>query len=132
MGTCVTQSATDRQDRLIRLARNVNWYEPAEQVAGDTCKLLAEVMARGSLADVVEATELFTKDQFREAYRRAPAGLFGRRHWAYWGIRLFGDAQTLPFPVRFPEAGWEWPSSFQEVADAGPTTAEDINALVSR
>lgn len=128
----MTRPARNRQARLIRLARSVNWYEPPEQVAGDTCKLLAEVMARGSLSDVVEATELFTNDQFRGAYRRAPAGLFGRRHWAYWGIRLFGDAQALPFPVRFPEADWEWPRSFQEVADAGPTTAADINALVSR
>ena len=128
----MTRTAADREARLVRLAGSVNWYEPAELVAGDTCKLLAEVMARGSLADVVEATELFAKDQFREAYRRAPAGLFGRSHWAYWGIRLFGDAQALPFPVRYPEAGWEWPRSFQEVTEPEPTTADDINALASR
>ena len=128
----MTRTAADREARLIRLARSVNWYEPAELVAGDTCKLLAEVMARGSLADVIEANELFTRDQFREAYRTAPAGLFGRRSWAYWGIRLFGDAQALPFPVRYLDAGWEWPLSFQDAPEPAPTTADDINALVSR
>ena len=117
--------------RLIRLARNVNWYEPPEEVAADTRKLLAETMARGSAEDIAEAQALFSEEQFCDAYRTAPPGLFPRPHWAYWGLMLLGDPQALPFPVLNADAGWEWPGSFQDKAPPGPTTADDINWILS-
>ena len=118
---------SSRPARLIRLARNVNWYEPPEEVAADTRKLLNETMARGSHEDMNEAWALFSRDQFIDAYRHAPPGLFSRRHWAYWGLTLLGNAQALPYPVRYPEVEWEWPASFQEENPPKPTTADDIN-----
>ena len=113
--------------KLIELARRVNWYEPPEEVAADSRKLLVETMARGSAEDIEEAQTLFSEEQFRDAYRNAPPGLFGRPHGAYWGLMLPGDPEALPFPVLNPDAGWEWPSSFQEKKPLRPTTADDIN-----
>ena len=116
-----------RSSRLLRLARHVNWYEPPETVVADTRKLLNETMARGSDRDMDEAWALFSKEQFIDAYRHAPPGLFSRRHWAYWGLTLLGNPQALPYPVRYSGVEWEWPASFQERPPAKPATADDIN-----
>lgn len=116
-----------RSSRLLRLARHVNWYEPPEVVAADTRKLLNETMARGSDGDMEEAGVLFSREQFIDAYRHAPPGLFSRRHWAYWGLMLLGNPEALPYPVRYPEVEWEWPASFQDKHSPKPTTADDIN-----
>ena len=113
--------------KRIELARRVIWYEPPEEVAADTWKLLAQTMARGSAEDIVEAQALFSKEQFCDAYRNAPPGLFSGPHCAYWGLMLLEDPEALPFPVLNPDAGWEWPSSFQEKKPLRPTTADDIN-----
>ena len=113
--------------RVIRLARSVNWYEPPERVADDPCRLLAQVMALGAAEDIYEAQALFSEKQFCAAYRNAPAGLFDRSGWAYWGLKLLGSPTALPFPLRFPEADWDWPQSFQDPGSQEPTTADDIN-----
>lgn len=116
--------------RLLNLARRVNWYTPPEELAGDTNALLAEVMARGALEDVLAAREVFTEDDFRRAYRAAPAGLFPRSAWSFWGLKLLGSAKALPFPVRFPElAEVVWPESFQRSPPEVPPNAATINAL---
>ncbi|MCY3941270.1 MAG: hypothetical protein OXG29_09370 [Gammaproteobacteria bacterium] len=117
----------DRHSRLLRLSRNVNWYEPPETVAADTRKLLNEAMARGTNEDIEEAWALFSKDEFVDAYQHAPSGLFSRRHWAYWGLTLLGNPEALPYPVRYPEVEWEWPASFQDKQSSKPATADDIN-----
>ena len=120
---------SDSHSQLIRLARNVNWYEPPEAVAAKPLQLLAETMARGSADDIVQAQALFSEKQFREAYRGAPPGLFDRPAWAYWGLKLLGSPEALPFPERYPDVGWEWPESFQDPTPLEPTTADDINEL---
>ena len=117
--------------KLIELARRVNWYEPPEAVAADTRTLLAHTMARGSAADIVQAQALFSEEQFRDAYRTAPPGLFSGPHWAYWGLMLLGDPEALPFPVLNPDAGWVWPDSFQDKTPPKPTTADDINWIAT-
>ncbi len=120
-------SGTDRASRLLRLARHVNWHEPPDTVAANTRKLLNETMARGSDIDIGEARELFSQQQFIDAYRHAPPGLFSRRHWAYWGLALLGNPEALPYPLRYPDVEWEWPESFQARSLPEPTTADDIN-----
>ena len=117
----------DRTSRLINLARHVNWYEPPETLAADTCKLLNETMARGSDTEIKEARALFSVERFADAYRHAPAGLYSRRHWAYWGLVLLGDSEALPYPVLYAEVAWEWPESFQDQGPSRATTADDIN-----
>lgn len=123
---------SSRSSRLLRLARNVNWYEPPEAVAADTRKLLNETMARGSDEDIREARALFSEEQLADAYRNAPPGLYSRSHWAYWGLVLLGDPEALPCPVLHRGVTWEWPESFQAPNNPlGPTTAADINWLSS-
>ena len=115
--------------RLIRLARNVNWYEAPEAVAANPGQLLVETMARGSADDILEAQALFSGEQFQDAYRNAPPGLFDRRNWAYWGLKLLGAPEALPFPELNPDAGWQWPESFQDNDQPATVNADDINEL---
>lgn len=88
---------------LHEIAGRVNWYSDPARLLADTNLFLAQVMARGSTDDIVEVLRHYSFDALREAYRHAPPGLFTRRAWAYWGLKLLGDADC-PMPERFPGA----------------------------
>jgi hypothetical protein len=60
-------------------------------------------MARGSLEDIITVQEHYSQDDFRNAYLKAPPGLFTKRAWAYWGLMLLGKPDR-PLPERFPGA----------------------------
>jgi hypothetical protein len=88
---------------LQAIARRVNWYTDPARLLADPDLFLAQVMARGSTEDVVETLRHFPLEALRKAYRHAPAGLFTRRAWAYWGLKLLDDPHC-PMPERFPGA----------------------------
>jgi hypothetical protein len=88
---------------LQEIARRVHWYADPARLLSDADLFLAHVMARGSTEDVVEVLRHYPIEALREAYRQAPAGLFTRRAWAYWGLKLLGDPDH-PLPERFPGA----------------------------
>ena len=90
---------------LELVAKRVNWYTPPAETLADTQGFLCEVMARGTIADIVVARQHFDKNAFIDAYQHAPPGLFDNPSWAYWGLVLLGDPDAMPRPVRFPEAG---------------------------
>lgn len=89
--------------RLREIARRVNWYTDADRLLADVDRFLAQVMARGRTDDVVEIERQYSREALRRAYLRAPPGLFTRRAWAYWGLKLLGDPGR-PLPERFPGA----------------------------
>lgn len=89
---------------LQEIARRVNWYtDDPKRLLTDTNLFLAQVMARGSAEDVVEVLRHFPVEVLRRAYCHAPPGLFTRRAWAYWGLKLLDDPDH-PMPERFPGA----------------------------
>jgi len=98
-------------NELISTARRVNWYTDPELLISDQCKFLCEVMARGTAMDIISVRSNIPDSDFQAAYRNAPPGLFDRRSWAYWGLKLFSDSDYLPYPERFPQAsGFDWRS----------------------
>lgn len=93
---------------LEDVARSVNWYTPPAQVLANQNLFLCEVMARGTLEDILVVRKHYSWDAFTQAYQHAPPGLFTPRAWAYWGLKLFGDPQALPIPQRFPGKAFDW------------------------
>jgi hypothetical protein len=88
---------------LQSIARRVNWYTDPARLLANADLFLAQVMARGSTDDVVEVLRHYPAEALRQAYRRAPPGLFTNRAWAYWGLKLLGDPDYA-MPERFPGA----------------------------
>ena len=88
---------------LEEIAKRVNWYTDPDRVVANVNLFLSQVMARGSTDDIIAVQQHFSWDDFRRAYLDAPAGLFTRRAWAYWGLMLLNDP-NYPIPERFPGA----------------------------
>ena len=88
---------------LQDVARRVNWYTDPARLLANPELFLTHVMARGSTEDVVEVLRHYPMEALRAAYRHAPPGLFTKRAWAYWGLKLLGDPD-YPMPERFPGA----------------------------
>ena len=112
--TAMDKSAASGEEPLTAaaVAKRVNWYTPAEALLGDPPLFIAQIMARGGAREIVWMQREFTLAQQRAAYQAAPAGLFDRRAWAYWGLMLLGAPDALPYPVRFPDAAAQlapWP-----------------------
>jgi hypothetical protein len=94
--------------RLEEIAKRINWYSDSGRLLANTDLFLSQVMARATADEVVEVQQHFSEEDFRRAYRHAPAGLFTKRAWAYWGLMLLDDP-SLPRPERFPGANrFDW------------------------
>jgi hypothetical protein len=88
---------------LEDVAKRINWYMEPRRLLANVDLFLCQVMARGSKDDIVAVRRQYTDDDFRKAYRNAPAGLFSKRAWAYWGLMLIDNAD-LELPERFAGA----------------------------
>ncbi len=86
---------------LQEVARHVNWYTDPQGLLSDINLFLCQVMARGSVDDLVVTQQYFSPEDFRNAILSAPPGLFSRRAWAYWTWILL-NARNHPMPERFP------------------------------
>jgi hypothetical protein len=79
------------------------WWLTPEEAWADPMRLLQQVMAIGLPEHVDEARERWSEDDFRQALRTAPPGLFDPRSWAYWHT-ILGMRPVPPLPERtFPE-----------------------------
>jgi hypothetical protein len=95
---------------LEEIARHVNWYSDPARVLANLDLFLCQVMARGSVEDIITVQQKFSSKDFKKAYVHAPPGLFTKRAWAYWGLML--DEPNRPLPERFPGAnGFDWRKS---------------------
>jgi hypothetical protein len=93
---------------LEEIARRVNWYTDPSRLVANPTLLLCQVMARGTLEDVITTQRKYSREDFRKAYLGAPPGLFSKRAWAYWGLMLLNNS-TYPMPERFPGANqFDW------------------------
>jgi hypothetical protein len=86
---------------LEEVARHVNWYSDPDRLLANTSLFLCQVMARGTLEDIITTRHRYSPEEFRKAYLSAPPGLFSKRAWAYWGLMLVDDPK-YPMPERFP------------------------------
>jgi hypothetical protein len=79
------------------------WWRTPEEAWAEPRRLLQQVMAIGLPGHVTEARRHWTEEEFRDALRTAPPGVFDPRSWAYWHTVL-GMLPVPPLPARnFPE-----------------------------
>ena len=87
---------------------HVNWYTDPRRLLANSNLLLCQVMARGTLEDIVTTQRQYSSEDFRQAYLGAPPWLFSERAWAYWGLMLLNNSK-YPMPERFPGANqFDW------------------------
>ena len=91
-----------RQTTAAEVTKRVNWYTPPDELQAKPLLFIAQIMARGGVEDIVWMQRHYSVERQRQAYLNAPPGLFPRRCWAYWGLKLFSDPKAKPYPVRFP------------------------------
>ena len=96
------EPASEYPPELLYIAQVVNWYTKPEEILRHTGLFLNQVMARGGPEELQVALKHYTKEQFQAAYENAPAGEYYRPRWAYWGLKLFGNPEHKPYPIRFP------------------------------
>jgi hypothetical protein len=93
---------------LEEVARHVNWYTDPTRLLANANLFLCQVMARGTIEDVVTTQHRYSWEEFKKAYLSAPPGLFSKRAWAYWGLMLVNDPK-YPMPERFPGSNqFDW------------------------
>jgi hypothetical protein len=84
---------------LLRIAKNVIWFEAPEQALRDPNRFLAYLMTYGSIEDVAVASRHFSDESFEAALRYAPPGIFDIRSWTYWHLYYSHDP-VPPLPER--------------------------------
>ena len=92
----MTTTTPANEEKRAALARRLIWWKTPEKALEDRNRLLAQVMTLGTWNDIVEAKEFWSRADFREALRNAPAGVFDPRSWSYWHHLL----DLLPVPPR--------------------------------
>ncbi len=86
-------------DVLDELARRYVWWQTPAQTRQRRDHFLCQLMQLGTYEDVREARHLLGDDAFREALRRAPAGILDPQSWNFWHLFLF-KAPPPPPPAR--------------------------------
>lgn len=84
---------------LDHLARRYMWWADPAEARDQRDLLLAQLMQLGTWDDVQRARELFGDDAFRQALRKAPAGVLDARSWNYWHL-FYGIEPVPPLPER--------------------------------
>ena len=84
---------------LLRVARRMVWFKPAEEALADAALFLSYAMTYGTVDDLRVILAHYTDDQLRWALRSGLPGIFDERSWAYWHARL-GVEPVPDLPVR--------------------------------
>lgn len=82
-------------------ARLIWWKSPREGIK-DRRRFLAQVMAYGTVEDVLEARKYFSDDDFIQVLNSPPPGVFDDRSWAYWNL-MYDRYPPPPLPGRFAD-----------------------------
>ena len=78
------------------------WWNDAEGQPQRT--LIARIMTMGTWDEILEGLRIFGEEEFRSVLKNPPKGIFDRRSWNFWNVRL-GISPRLPFP----ESKVSWP-----------------------
>jgi len=88
-----------QRDLLRRLAARYLWWETVERALRHPDQIVAQTMALGDFADVLELERRLGRDRMRRVLLRAAPGQFDERSWAFWHYRL-GLARPEQVPQR--------------------------------
>ena len=84
---------------LLRVAKRMVWFKPAEEALADPVLFLSHAMTYGTVDDLRVVRTHFTDEQLRQVLRAGLPGVFDARSWAYWHAVL--DVWPVsPLPTR--------------------------------
>jgi hypothetical protein len=86
-----------RIPELQSMGERLGCFDLTDQMPRDRYIFLAHVMTYGTSGDVVIAKRHFSDDEFLDALKNAPIGVFDRYSWAYWNTVL-GRVPVPPIP----------------------------------
>jgi len=93
-------SRTPAQDaRLRELARKLIWWKDPVAALADERRFLAQAMTDADLADMAYLRDVYGDDALRDVLAHPPPGVFDRRSWSYWHVKL-GIEPVPPLPRR--------------------------------
>lgn len=72
------------QEQLMRIARELFWWQPPEVALKNPRRFLAQVMTLGTWVEVHRVKDFFGWAAFKDTLLNAPPGVFDGRSWAYW------------------------------------------------
>ena len=84
---------------LLRVARQVAWFQPPEETLRNPVLFLNHAMTRGTIEELRVVRDHFGPEEFRNALRNAHPGIFDARSWSYWHLML-DMTPTPPLPER--------------------------------
>jgi hypothetical protein len=87
---------------IAEMAARVIWFEDAATAISNPIRFVAYAMTYGTHEDMEIIRRYLTDPDLLEVLSKAPAGIFDRRSWAYWNVRL-GRYSTPPMPQRIVE-----------------------------
>ena len=85
-------------EHAAAMARKYVWWQPAERTLEDPSILLAQMMTLGTAADVRWLLSLVSPPDLRRVLQDPPIGVFNRRSWNFWHLRL--GLAPVPLPTR--------------------------------
>jgi len=84
---------------ILTVAKRLFWWTTPKEALQDETRFLAQVMALGTLEDIVATENEYAPDAWKKALRKAPPGVIDPRSWHYWHHR-FGMTPVPPLPAR--------------------------------
>ena len=81
------------------MAKKYVWWQPPERTLHDGRLLLAQLMTLGTADDVRWLVAVASSDDLLRVLDDPPVGVFNRRSWAFWHLRL-GREAIADLPAR--------------------------------
>ena len=86
-------------ERAAAMARKYVWWQPPDRTLEDRRLLLAQMMTLGTADDVRWLLSRVSDSELRRVLLDPPIGIFNRRSWNFWHLRL-GLTPTPELPTR--------------------------------
>ena len=86
-------------ERAAAMARKYVWWQPPERTLEDRRLFLAQMMTLGTAADIRWLLSRVPTSEMHHVLRDPPIGVFNRRSWNFWHLRL-GLTPTPELPTR--------------------------------
>ena len=89
----------DERATAMTMARKYVWWQPPERTLEDRRLFLAQMMTLGTADDVRWLLSRVSDSELRRVLLDPPIGIFNRRSWNFWHLRL-GLTPTPELPTR--------------------------------
>jgi len=88
-----------RIPEIERIAERLGCFDLTDHMPRARHLFLSHVMTYGTIEEVVAVEKHFSEDEFVQALRWAPPGIFDKYSWNYWNLK-FDRVPVPPLPRR--------------------------------